>query len=346
MLISLDRLARLLMSPDAGPDAGGGAAVADTPAPEAAGGDEFADPGEIDDDYASDPGPEDLPAPAGQTDQPTGDTVADDTAPDTEGEVAEPSGEPTDATQQPPQGIDEDLLGLAETFGLPAAVARGFGNSQALAAHLSLLAQVRPKPAPAPQDQQQYQLPESLQQHLQKMQDEGVSEEIVAAVRLGFETQGKDLAMLQQAHAGLMAVSQQQAQAQRESWFDQQVNDAGLGQVFGKGTIRELSPDSPEAKARFELYKQFDHWVKQGVPEQQAYKVAFHSLHGDKLQQIARQQVEQKVETFNSQRTSRPTQRASRPPTGREAALAEARKTYAGWSMAEDSTGDDSDGLL
>lgn len=347
MLINVHWLGRrLLFAPESGadvaPGSGGGdgdgsTAVADAPPIQTDDDDgplQFADPDD-DDEFPS-------PSPGGGLDIKTPapeDTGADDSAgtagaDDTAAQDAGEGGDSTATGSEAAPALDPELIEVAESMGVPKPLARQFETNRELADYLKTL---RPGGSPFPQGQTPAQkaeevpftLPTEVEQQLKQMEEEGVGSDVISAFRSTHEVHGKQLAAVTRQTEQLQTLLHQTLQKAAHDRFDQRITAMGQETLFGKGSIEDLDPKSPEFSNRIQHFREFEKLLANGMDEKRAFRTAYHSVFGDQQAKLAREEVAHRAEKFEKQRTTPPTQRQSKPLSTREAAAQRANKFYA-----------------
>jgi hypothetical protein len=128
----------------------------------------------------------------------------------------------------------------------------------------------------------------------------------------------------------LTSQSQQAEAAQTEraldTFFDSISSD--YGDVYGKGAMRTLPPDSTARKERLEFYRkmsalelaeQYDN--RQPMERSEVLKRVLAYRHHDKIKETARKEVEQKVAARSKQSLARAAGQQTKPLTARERAM-------------------------
>lgn len=136
---------------------------------------------------------------------------------------------------------------------------------------------------------------------------------------------------LKMAAEAIMALHQQinettgQTQAEEYARFHQEMDAffTGLGDefrdVFGKGEMRTLSPNSPESTARNALVEEMHALriadARLNRPQsswKELQQRALHTLHGDKIKSIARREINEKIKNRRGKAISRPAGRQTK----------------------------------
>ena|GEM_PF-5110662 len=209
-------------------------------------------------------------------------------------EVKEKTGE--DAKEKAPEPLDAATLAHAQSIGLDEATATQFHKAGLLEETLAAADRrvltgntgqrrpedragqnVAPEGAPPPLDPEEY------------------PEELVARDRFMQNTIASLQQQLQQV-GGIAQGFQAQREKAREEWLDSQFDKLGQPEVFGKGPMRAIKPDSPEAKARMVLVQAYhrltgDAFANDEAGFQRGHRALFH----DEIKRAEQKKVADKL---------------------------------------------------